>query len=63
MLSSQTRVAGNLVMKTETRKGRIWVIRTTLGGEPIEFAGKTPTQAVQAMGRATATEAATVKVA
>ncbi|MFL0806716.1 MAG: hypothetical protein K6L60_05460 [Oceanobacter sp.] len=64
MLSSQ-RVAGNLVMKTETRKGRIWVIRTTLGGELIEFAGKTPTQAAQAMGRASAsaTEAATVKVA
>ncbi len=64
MLSSKAKVAGNLVMKTETRKGcRIWVIRTTLSGELIEFVGKTPTQAAQVMGRATATEVATVKVA
>ena len=62
MLSSKAKVAGNLVTKTETRKGRrIWVIRTRMSGELIEFVGKTHTQAVQAMGRAT--EAATVKVA
>ena len=63
MPCSKARVTGNLVTKTETRKGlgRIWVIRTKVNGELTEFVGKTHTQAVQAMGRAT--EAATVKVA
>ena len=45
-------VAGRAVMRTEKRCSRIWVIRTTLNGELIEFAGKDPNQAVQVMTRA-----------
>ncbi len=45
-------VAERAVMKTEKQCSRIWVIRTTLNGEVIEFAGKNPNQAVQVMARA-----------